>query len=305
MPFRGFICCVTGMQVSPNACYGCALKGAQLGCHFTAPIIRGITENSQDRGLNHLSVTELLGCPRKVVLKKEHDYWVKPDEAYWAFRGELGHLAMERCAQGPGMVAEKRIEAVVDGFTITGKPDVIYPDRQSLQDYKTTRKVPGNWKTYTCAECGTVIREGQWAVRRGQGLTCQACGHEYASKEVKDLLVEDPPRPYDSHIAQVNLYRLILEQNGIRIDTAEIVYMDMSTVLRIPVEIWPLETTETLAIKRIRALQASWIPGGVQDDEDENWQCRFCPVSEVCATLDAPLERAVGADVATEELFGF
>jgi CRISPR/Cas system-associated exonuclease Cas4 (RecB family) len=271
--------------VSTSNCYACALHGAKDGCHFTAPIVKGIAENSKDRGLNHLSVTELLGCLRKVVLKKEHDYWVKPSEAYWAFRGEIGHLAVERCAQGPGMVAEERMQAVVDGFTVTGKPDVIYPDRRALEDYKTTKRVPGTYKAYTCSDCGTVIREGQWAVRRGQGLTCNACGHEYASKEVKSLLTEGPPRPYDSHTAQVNLYALILAQNGIPIDSAQIVYLDMSQVLRVDVDLWPLEETERLAVDRIRALQENWIPAGVYDDEDENWQCRYCPIVTVCEAM--------------------
>ena len=285
MPFKGFICEATGMQVAPSACCACALKGAQPGCNFTAPIIRGIIENSQDRKLNHLSVTELLGCPRKVVLRKEHDYWIKPSEAYWAFRGQIGHLAVEGYARGPGMVAEKRMEACVDGFTITGKPDVVYPDRRHLEDYKTCKRVPGTWKIYTCEECGTVIREGQWSVRRGQGLTCQACDHEYASKEVKGLLTESPPRPYGSHIAQVSMYRFILAQNGTRIDTAEIVYLDMSGVLRLRVDLWPLHATGQMAADRIRHLQASWVPAGVYDDEEENWQCRYCPIVDVCTEI--------------------
>jgi len=285
VPFQGFVCEVTGERVSPNTCYVCAQRGAQTGCNFTAPIIRGISENSQDRGLSHLSVTELLGCPRKTVLRKEHDYWVRPGEAYWAFRGEIGHLAVERCAQGPDMVAEKRMEAKVDGFTITGKPDVIYPDREHLEDYKTTKRVPGTWKIYTCEACRTIIREGQWAVRRGQRLMCPSCDRDYASKEVKGLLSEGPPRPYDSHTAQVNIYRLILEQNGISIRTAEIVYMDMSGVLRVPVEIWPLAETERLVTERIRCLQDSWIPDGIYDDEEQNWQCRYCVVSAICASM--------------------
>jgi CRISPR/Cas system-associated exonuclease Cas4 (RecB family) len=230
-------------------------------------------------------VTELLGCLRKVVLKKEHDYWVKPSEAYWAFRGQLGHLAVEGYAQSPGMVAEERLEARVEGFTVTGKPDVIYPERRHLEDYKTCKRVPGTTKTYTCAECTTVIRENQWAVRRGQGLTCKACGHEYGSVEVKDLLAEGPPRPYGSHTAQVNLYALILAQNGTRIDTAEIVYLDMSGVLRLRVDLWPLHATGQMAADRIRHLQESWIPAGVYDDEEENWQCRYCPLVDVCTEI--------------------
>lgn len=33
---------------------------------------------------------------------------------------------------------------------ITGQPDQIYLDRGLLVDYKTTKRVPQPWKTYTC-----------------------------------------------------------------------------------------------------------------------------------------------------------
>jgi hypothetical protein len=74
----------------------------------------------------------------------------------------------------------------------------------------------------------------------------------------------------------------ILAQNGTAVDTAQIVYLDMSTVLRVPVEIWPLHVTEQLAIERVQVLQESWVPAGVYEDKDESWQCRFCAVGRIC-----------------------
>ena len=74
-------------------------------------------------------------------------------------------------------------------------------------------------------------------------------------------------------------------QNGTQIDTAEIVYMDMSTMLRVSLDLQPLDETEQFAANCIRRLQENWIPDGVYADEDENWQCRYCPVVAACEAM--------------------
>jgi len=60
---------------------------------MTAPVVAGMTASI--RHLDGYSATETLGCLRKVRLEKEYDYWLKPSELYWAFRGQLMHAIAE------------------------------------------------------------------------------------------------------------------------------------------------------------------------------------------------------------------
>jgi hypothetical protein len=79
MPFKGFICESNKEKVTPDACLACSLQGGLPGCHFTPPVVRGIIANSTPRNLRGgPSVTELLGCPRKLILGRRVDYWEKP-----------------------------------------------------------------------------------------------------------------------------------------------------------------------------------------------------------------------------------
>ena len=72
MPFEGFICEHTGKKVDVGVCLACTRAGAP-GCPMTAPVIKGIIDGilPDDFGL---TVTSLLGCPRKERLKQEWPY---------------------------------------------------------------------------------------------------------------------------------------------------------------------------------------------------------------------------------------
>jgi CRISPR/Cas system-associated exonuclease Cas4 (RecB family) len=289
MPFRGFICESNREKISPDACLTCSLQGGLPGCHLTPPVVRGITANSAPRDLRGgPSATELLGCPRKLVLRRRVDYWEKPSEAYWRFRGQMGHALVEDYHDpADGVIAEVRFEAQIDGLTISGKPDALYyVDRAHLADYKTTKALPKTWKVYTCPKCDQVLREGQWAARRGTTLKC--CGESY---KPKSIVAELPPRAYGSHVAQLNIYRWLLVQNGREVRSMEVVYLDMTGMLRVPVSLWPLSRVEDLIRERLRPLRPYYdngieapktLPTGVQDDEDRRWECRYCAVVEQC-----------------------
>jgi CRISPR/Cas system-associated exonuclease Cas4 (RecB family) len=93
-----------------------------------------------------LSVTALVGCTRQAYLKATEPYYQRPDQQYWAYRGTLGHVLVERGA-GEGIVAEQRFDRdlhLPNGrrVTITGQPDEIDPARSLLLDYKTTDRAP-------------------------------------------------------------------------------------------------------------------------------------------------------------------
>lgn len=287
MPFRGFVCDITGEQVSPEACLDCAERGGgRQGdrlCPFTPPILKGLIDGHQPRNLMGYSATELSGCPRKVILKEEVDYWVAPRQAYWAFRGRLAHALLEAANDPERALCEQRFYAEVEGVLVTGQPDVVYPEQGLLVDYKTTKQVPRPHWRYACPDCGQVIRENGWKARKGSQLTCPSCAGTFAEKEI--VPEERPAAAYDGHVQQVNVYRWLLACNGIPIDRAEILYLDMAEALRIAVPLWPLEETEIIVaagLARLLELGDDGLPYGVQDDDRSNWECGFCPVADAC-----------------------
>lgn len=286
MPFQGFICELDGSKVSPDECLACSydrLVGAKNHCPFTPPIIRGIIESNQDRELRGYSATELIGCHLRVVLRDKVDYWVKPSQAYWAFRGTLAHHIVEGFHNG-GQIVERRFYAELGGMLITGQPDVVYPEEKLVVDYKTTKSVPKPVKRYTCPSCGAVIRENQWYARNGSTLTCDECGEAYKAKsEIKAEVLD--PQPYDTHVAQLNVYAWLLSKDGIDVDTAQIVYLDMSEPKVLQVELWGVRDTEAFLNAKVAEMydrNGNGLPDGLWDDSGENWRCRYCAVAAQC-----------------------
>jgi len=184
VPQQGFHCIVDFEDVSFDSCITCA--ATQGRCQFTASILRGMADQARARqesgvrsqdsggdgapvgvglappdesdlldelGADHavvavpkLSVTTLVGCTRQAYLKATEPYYQRPDHQYWAYRGTLGHVLVERGA-GEGIVAEQRFDRdllLPNGrlVTITGQPDEIDPARNLLLDYKTTDRAP-------------------------------------------------------------------------------------------------------------------------------------------------------------------
>ena len=72
-----------------------------------------------------------------------------------------------------------------------------------------------------------------------------------------------------------------------RTDTADILYLDMREVLRVPVDLMSLEETRALVTERFQAYNETFVPPGVYDDEAEKWRCDWCPVAQHCAELRA------------------
>ena len=114
MPFQNFICEVTGEPTPPQACLACARSGALPGCPMTAPVVKGILANMRPDDFG-VTITTLLGCPRKFQLKQEVDYNLRPSEMWWAYRGQLMHDVSARYAQDdPNAVVEQRYSVMVE-----------------------------------------------------------------------------------------------------------------------------------------------------------------------------------------------
>lgn len=300
MPFQNFICEVTGEPTPPQACLACARSGALPGCPMTAPVVKGILANMRPDDFG-VTITTLLGCPRKFQLKQEWDYNLRPSEMWWAYRGQLMHDVSARYAQDdPNAVVEQRYSVMVEApeglNIISGQPDLVYLDRRHILDFKTIKAVPGPWRAYTCPETGALIREGPYAWRPKM----IACPHCFEGEHVaRQIVREGPPRAKKAHVQQVSLYRLVLAEHGVTVDTAEIVYMDMREQLRIPVELLPLDEAWKLIEQRLALFTTNSLPDILHDPE-EFWECDFCPVRGVCERLHgAPVGKSlVGEEAA-------
>jgi hypothetical protein len=285
MPFAGFICEATTEPVTPAKCLACARAGPLPGCPMSAPVVKGILDGLRPDDFG-LTVTTLLGCARKARLKLSHDYRARPRELWWAYRGQLLHgVAASYAAADPHTIAEKRFSMVLEAdgsfVEITGQPDLVYIDRRMIVDFKTTKSVPGPWRTYHCPETEQIIRQGSFAWRN-KYITCPHCPEgEHIARAV---LQESLPRAYRSHIQQLSAYRLLLIENDLPVERGQIIYQDMAQQLPIDVDLLPLDETLTLLQERLALFTQPDLPPVIADP-DELWTCDYCPVRSVCESL--------------------
>jgi hypothetical protein len=89
----------------------------------------------------NMSVTELLGSPRIVQLKRRHwdDLEQDASEMVWSLFGTAIHHILEH-GKAENHVIEQRLHAKVDGWHISGAIDlqVVTPEGIEISDYKTT-----------------------------------------------------------------------------------------------------------------------------------------------------------------------
>jgi CRISPR/Cas system-associated exonuclease Cas4 (RecB family) len=288
MPHIGFICDATELPVDIPDCLACARTGALPGCHQTAPVIAGIVRGLRPDDFG-LTVTTLIGCLRKARLMQSEPYWLKPSESYWAYRGALMHgIAARYAEEADQVLAEQRLSIVVETFNstlveVSGQPDLVLLDQRHLIDYKTTKTVPTGWRAYVCPETDQVISEGPYALRR-KYVECPHC--TLGQHDAKAIEVLSAPRAKVQHALQVSLYRLLLHRHGHVIETAAIIYMDMDTQLRVPVDLLSLDEAERYLRERVTlAVQPDLPP--VLTASDEVWECQYCAVSAACAARAA------------------
>ena len=283
MPLAGFLCDSTEMPVTIETCLACARSGALPGCHQTAPVIAGIVRGLRPDSFGW-TVTTLIGCVRKARLMREVGYWLKPAQSYWAYRGTLMHgVAAQYADEADQIIAEQRFAMTVETSTgqrveVTGQPDLVLLTERRLLDFKTTKSVPTGWRSYVCPETDQVISEGPYALRR-KFIDCPHC--RLGQHALKAIEVISAPRAKLQHALQLSLYRLLLHQHGIEVDHGELIYQDMDTQRRVPVELLSLEEAERYLIERVTlALQVDLPP--ILTEAEEVWQCGFCAVRAEC-----------------------
>lgn len=298
MPHIGFICDATELPVDIPDCLACARAGALPGCHQTAPVIAGIVRGLRPDDFG-LTVTTLIGCLRKARLMQSEPYWLKPSESYWAYRGALMHgIAAQYAGETDQVLAEQRLSIVIETLDgalveVSGQPDLVLLDQKHLIDYKTTKAVPTGWRAYVCPETDQVISEGPYALRR-KVIECPHC--TLGQHDAKAIEVLSAPRAKVQHALQVSLYRLLLHRHGYTVESAAIIYMDMATQVRVPVDPLSLEDAERYLRQRVTLAAQSDLPPLISDP-DGKWECDFCAVRAACearaavAASEAPAGR--------------
>ena len=135
---KGFYCEEKRKNVTFAECLACAATHENT-CEFDYPILASM--QGRIRRGRGISVSSLLSCLRKVVLEARTDVYLKPKNLYYAFRGQLFHSVIAE-AHNEAAICEKRFERTVAGIILSGHPDVIYPEKRKLVDYKSTRRIP-------------------------------------------------------------------------------------------------------------------------------------------------------------------
>ena len=101
-------------------------------------ISRGDYDFKNDK--NKLSTTSLLNPPKYILLHARHrgEYKTPVSRCVRAFIGSCTHAGVER-VELPGLISEKRLEVELDGFTISGKFDILMlTDDYGLEDIKVS-----------------------------------------------------------------------------------------------------------------------------------------------------------------------
>jgi CRISPR/Cas system-associated exonuclease Cas4 (RecB family) len=230
-------------------------------------VLSGIRSNVTKERPEAISVTQTLSCPRKVWLESQHEFGVAPADNYSAFRGQIVHAILEDASEGA--VVEERIERVYRGVTISG----------ALDNVRIINEESGH----------TLVRD--W-------------------KSVKSLPYFD--NPYTHHMQQINIYRWLKGLDWRR-TYLEIVYLSMEGVKisplkrggtsrtgrAIPNQIWTDEMVEAFLDQKLMILDAQREHGApvayMNVDEDDLWQCDYCPVKAICYGMAADEAKAAWA----------
>lgn len=199
MPATKFAC-PDGQAVTMSKCMEHCRCGTR--CMFL-PTLRAIAKSS-DRKLDGATVTELLSGSRETFLKKIHDYAVDPNNALYALQGMGIHGVHENFTEGD-ILSEIRLK---DGTT-SGKFDLygqlLDEDTGCLGDLKVTSsykimRALGYYKK--SVPTGEVYKTG---ARKGQ-------------PKYRQQMCTDGVRDVMEWAIQLNYYRMLLEQQGFKVN---------------------------------------------------------------------------------------
>lgn len=199
MPATEFIC-PSGSKIAITDCLSHCPNSQR--CMFL-PTLRCIAD-STDRKLDKPSVTELINGVRETYLRHKTNYAVDPSQQVFSMHGTAFHALNENHTDG-NMLSEERIaNSVTSGkFDLYG--EIMDANDQTLGDFKVTSsyklmKALGYYKVDVLT--GEVYKTG---AKKGQPKTRK----EWRTDGVKHVL---------EWAIQLNYYRILLEENGFKVN---------------------------------------------------------------------------------------
>lgn len=235
-------------------------------------VLLGMHRNLTKERPDAISVTQLLGCPRKVYLEGTTDYFVAPADNYAAFRGMIVHSVLEETAEGAE--SETRVEREYRGVVISGQPDnlrvVGLNNRKLLRDWKSVARLPQYDNAYSHHQ--EQVNLYRWLLGLDWRLT---------DLEVVYLSMEG--------VKVIPLKRGGTNRYG----------------RAIPNQIWTDEEVESFLDNKLMVLAAQRkyeSPVAYHNvPVDDLWQCDFCPVRNRCYEMAADEAKAAWAQGETVE----
>lgn len=282
--------CIRG-DMPHDACRACALNPLHP-CMYTPDLLEKLRREPYE-GEPKFSPSRILSCQRKEMLAREVPYYTDIDDSYPLTRGNMVHALMEdaRYPGALGVLREQQLWTTVDTRfgpqRFEGKVDliVIKALNHNVRDVEPGQ--PEHWYTAKVTDYKT----------KGE------VGH--------DLV-----KAYPNYIAQVNIYRWLVERElrindcPMVVDELEIEYAGMNKPRRFtsagplktkgkmltrsprtyaelelaPIPLWPLEQVEAAVVRRIEMRLEHEQNGTLPDvlPEAEQWQCLRCPLNKEC-----------------------
>ena len=295
MPATKFIC-PDGKRIRITDCLSSCPNMQR--CMFL-PTLRAVA-NSLDRNISEPTVTELITGVRETYLKKTSSYAVEPSSVLYALQGQAIHSINERNTQGAILSEERLKDEITSGqFDLYGK--IIDADDGVLGDLKVTSsyklmKALGIYKVKV--DTGEVYKTG---VKKGQ-------------PKFKTELRYDGVRDLLDWAIQMNYYRILLEQQGFKVNRMYIQALCRDANLRIANErginknvyIIPINKISDHWLKRYFKHKAKLLRESLQKKTlppicsvRERWQDRkcleYCAARENCPYAQKRIEK--GDDV--------
>ena len=272
MPAKYFRC-PNGSSVAINDC----LKKCQMSqrCMFL-PTLRAVAQ-SLDRGLVEPTVTELITGTRETYLKKTTDYAVNPQDVLYALHGSAVHAINEGFTEG-NMLTEIRLRDDITSGKFDLYGEILDADEAVLGDIKVTSsyklmRAMGKYKIDV--PTGEVYKTG---LKKGQ------------PKSVKEWR-DDGVRHILDWAIQLNYYRMLLEQQGMKVSKMIIQTMCRDSGLRIagergidkPIYLIPINKISDRWVKRYMNYKAKALKLAFEKEEmpilctkKERWNNRKC-----------------------------
>ena len=202
MPLEGFYC-PDGEKVQLEDC----LKECRLGerC-LTLPTLVSISREREWSGV--ASTTQLLNGTMLEFLKLTQSYYIDPDSRAFMLSGSKHHRELEQVAKDLGLAAEIPMSIDRDIFDLIefeGKELI-------LTDYKL-------WGSFRIAQALGIVECGKVPDPSGEVYKSSGKWGKAGTTKMVSAFTTDPARAdnIDAEL-QLNRYRVMLEELGIRVD---------------------------------------------------------------------------------------